>query len=101
MKKLFTMKGIVIIGVIVLLGTTTIAGTTLREAFAPNNGRAAIPAATHDHRPSKWPLHKQYSFQDLRMPRSPFRTLRGIQIAVHKKKDGVLEKIETRRPSRR
>jgi hypothetical protein len=49
MKKLFTMKGIVMIGVIVLLGTTTIAGTTLREAFAPNNGRAAIPAIIGDN----------------------------------------------------
>lgn len=49
MKKLFTMKGIVIIGVIVLLGTTTIAGMTLREAFAPNNGRAAIPAIIGDN----------------------------------------------------
>ena len=49
MKKLFTIKDIVMIGVIVLLGTTTIAGTTLREAFAPNNGRAAIPAIIGDN----------------------------------------------------
>ena len=43
------MKGIVTIGVIVLLGTTTIAGMTLREAFAPNNGRAAIPVIIGDN----------------------------------------------------
>lgn len=49
MKKMFTMRGIVTIGIIVLLGSTTIAETAFREAFAPNNGRAAISAITGDN----------------------------------------------------
>ena len=49
MKNLFTIRGIVIIGVIIILGTTAIAGTTFREAFAPNNGRAAVPVIIGDN----------------------------------------------------
>jgi hypothetical protein len=54
MKKPFTMGGIVMIGIIVLLGTTTIAEMPYREAFAPNNGRAAIPSITGDNVYVSW-----------------------------------------------
>lgn len=42
------------IGIIVLLGTTTIAEMSYREAFAPNNGRAAIPSITGDNVYVSW-----------------------------------------------
>jgi hypothetical protein len=49
-EKLFNLRSIIVFAAaIILLGTTMIAGTAPREAFAPTSPRAAPPAVTGDN----------------------------------------------------
>jgi hypothetical protein len=49
-EKLFNLRSIIVFAAaIILLGTTMIARTTPREAFAPTSPRAAPPAVTGDN----------------------------------------------------
>ena len=54
-EKLFNLRSIIVFAAaIILLGTTMIAGTTPREAFAPTSPRAAPPAVTGDNVYVSW-----------------------------------------------
>jgi hypothetical protein len=57
-KNLFTIKEIVFVSAIILLGTTMTIEITLREAFAPSFQRAAIPAVAGDNVYVAWWTNK-------------------------------------------